>query len=94
MCLTQETVELCRVCYRCKTTGAVGQASGIDTFEDAQKRVNELNARYKQNFVYFAKRVEIDGVEPQQLLKLVMDGKISPQLLGRSLEPCLDHKNR
>jgi hypothetical protein len=72
-----QTVRLYRVCYRCKTTGATGKASGVDILEDAQKLVNQFNARYGNDFTYFAVPVSIYSVERQELLRLVREGKIS-----------------
>jgi hypothetical protein len=82
------SVMLYRVCYRCKATGEVGKASDVDTLEDAQKVVKAFNARYQKDFVYFAKPVKLDSLEPQQLDKLMMEGKLSPNLLGSSPELC------
>lgn len=91
---TLPSVELYRVCYKCKATGAIGKASGVDILEDAQKIVNELNKRYRKRFVYFAKPIKVDGVEQQQLLKLVMEGKLSPNQLGsRGLKLCFDQQS-
>lgn len=88
---TLPSLELYRVCYRCRATGAIGIASAVDILEDAQKIVDELNKRYRKRFVYFAKPVKVDGVEQQQLRKLVMEGKLSPNLLeSRGLKLCLD----
>jgi hypothetical protein len=71
-----QTVKLYRVCYRCKATGATGKASGIDILEDAQKLVDQFNARYGEDFIYFAVPVSIYSVERQELLRLVREGKI------------------
>lgn len=54
----------------------MGKASGIDTYEDALKRVDEFNARYADDFEYFAEPVNINGVEQEELLRLVSEGKL------------------
>jgi hypothetical protein len=76
-------VQLYRICYKCKATGATGKASGVDIFEDAQKRLHEFNIRYADDFEYFIEPVNINGVEQEQLLKLVQEGKIAPSQLDQ-----------
>jgi hypothetical protein len=71
-----QSIQLYRVCYQCKATGEIRKANGIDLFEDAQKKVHEFNTRYGEDFQYFVERVNINGVEREQLLRLVNEGKL------------------
>lgn len=70
------TVQLYRVWYRCKATGATGKANGVDILEDALKRLHEFNTRYADDFEYFIEPVNINGIEREQLLRLAKEGKI------------------
>lgn len=65
-----------RVCYRCKATGAIGKANGVDILEDAQKRLHDFNIRYADDFEYYVEPVNSNGVEREQLLRLAKEGKI------------------
>lgn len=71
-----QMVQLYRVCYTCKATGATGKASNVDILEDAQRVVDKFNARYGDDFTYFAVPVSIHSVEQKELLRLVQEGKI------------------
>jgi hypothetical protein len=79
-----QTVPLYRVCYRCKETGAIGKASDVDCFEDAQKRVYEFNIRYADTFEYFAEPVNPKSLPQNQLIKLFSEGKLPLRYLPSS----------
>lgn len=64
---------LYRVAYRLKESNSIGGPNRLHTLEEAQRIVDQFNARYGEEFEYFVEAVSLSSLSKQTLLELLTE---------------------